>query len=59
MGVGVSPVMSLNVSNCRASSRLSARMSSSLTAALRQAVADFTRAARSEDDRTGLVVKRG
>ena len=29
-----------------------------LTAALRQAVADFTGAARAEDDRTGLVVKR-
>jgi serine phosphatase RsbU (regulator of sigma subunit) len=32
---------------------------SELTVALRQAVADFTGAARSEDDRTGLVVKRG
>ena len=32
---------------------------SDLTAALRQAVADFTGAARSEDDRTGVVVKRG
>ena len=29
-----------------------------LTAALRQAVADFTGAAPAEDDRTGLVVKR-
>ncbi len=47
---GTARVIELVTRHCRSSA-------AELTAALRDAVADFTGAARAEDDRTGLVVK--
>jgi serine phosphatase RsbU (regulator of sigma subunit) len=48
---GTARVIELVTRHCRSSA-------ADLTAAPRDAVADFTGAARAEDDRTGLVVKR-
>ncbi len=48
---GTARVIELVTRHCRSSA-------ADLTAALRDAVADFTGAARAEDDRTDLVVKR-
>src|SRR6266404_3973827 len=48
---GTARVIELVIRHCRSSA-------ADLTAALRDAVADFTGAARAEDDRTDLVVKR-